>query len=228
MPGKSCRIIGAVCADGSGLAHAQSGSAGCSIAMMKNRCPVHARPSPQNPRDAARARRTNRAAPGARAAEVAATISMAPGSSAASGLLARAPAATPSSSPAARLSGRPPGAPSVPMARCTAPPPATASRSSRPAACPVAAAAGRSGNRTAALEGGPRRNNNFQVATAEGVETAHHALHASTFDQNCPVLPPDLGGPPDRSDAGTIRQRRRQHRQRREIAVRFTPGAPRS
>jgi hypothetical protein len=50
MPGRACRIIGAVCADGSGLAHAQSGSAGCSIAMMKNRCPVHARANPQSPR----------------------------------------------------------------------------------------------------------------------------------------------------------------------------------
>jgi len=67
---------------GSGLAHAQSGSAGCSIAMMKNRCPAPARANPQDPRGAASPRRTNRAARREKAA-------VAPANSMARGLSSR-------------------------------------------------------------------------------------------------------------------------------------------
>ena len=75
-------LIPLVC--GSGLAYAQSGSAGGSIGNdEKSLSGSRSGGFFQNRRGATRASRTNRAAP-AQKAEVAATISMAPGSSAAS------------------------------------------------------------------------------------------------------------------------------------------------
>ena len=58
------------------------------------------------------------------------------------------------------------------------------------------------------------------------IGTSHYGTFNSTYDRNDTRLALDLGRHSERR-AGAIRQCRRQHRQRREIAVRFARGAAR-
>jgi hypothetical protein len=61
----------------------------------------------------------------------------------------------------------------------------------------------------------------FKKLTIRKLEISHHAKRHPTSELNIPLCHPAYGIARTGSGPGTVRQHRRQHRQRRKIAVRF-------
>ena len=144
---------------GSGLAHAQSGSAGGSIgndekSLSGSRAGESSKPARRSQPEADEPRRASRKSGGGGGNNFDGAWIVSAVGVTCQGTSSNAVVVT-----SGKIIGQTARGTVSPDGGCTAPPPAMASRSSPPAACPAAAAAGRSGNPTAAPEDGRRRNN---------------------------------------------------------------------